>query len=713
MKKRTIIILLLAFTITLSLNCFVHIINGENFNPEGTTLGTRFYLVGPDSYYNMRTCEQIMETGKYPPVSEGDPLLNYPFADKGARPPLLNMITTEIATITGGTPDTLGWTMLILPCIFGALLVFPLYGIGKAFFNEKIGLLTSMGAFFVPILISEHHGSLLGLFDHDSFLILLLFSSIYFYHKLIKTQGFKSYLYMYLTGATLAFVKFTWVTPIIIFLFFIAYIIIQLLVDVYYKHYDNSIFRKTFLLFFFVFLVTLPYAINPDVDEIYFLPFVVLFFAFIYALYYIFSSYQIKRTIVFSFLGTVSILLLLFLYLINLYQLNIYFLKVVSRVLFSGSYGSKVFSTIGEGQIEGIFQMMMYIGPFVYILGFLGVVFYLFKTIKQDFPKQNLLLLSSVLVCLWLTTQAGRFLYLLAPLLFLFSIYTLLFIKSIDKHQFKIISSLVALAIVLPSSIIIANNIADPYEYKLEKQWSEVSYWISQQDTNLPESLRPAFLGWWDYGFFIATMGNHPVVADNYQSGIPTACSFFTAESEKDVIATLCIRVIEGTIENNTIHPYVKQLINSTNLNPLINIIEQPEKNAPSFGNIITPEYGNTVLTVSAENAVYIDGVSIIATLSTKEVKQFYDKLIYIAGINIGYLVVTERDIEELYPIITYIADKGTWVLTGEDAYYTKDLEKKEKVYNTIVYRIFEGEELQYFNEIYRDNNVVIIKYRG
>ncbi|GAH24052.1 unnamed protein product, partial [marine sediment metagenome] len=67
-------------------------------------------------------------------------------------------------------------------------------------------------------------------------------------------------------------------------------------------------------------------------------------------------------------------------------------------------------------------------------------------------------------------------------------------------------------------------------------------------DIELPED-RPAILTWWDYGFYLASTSEHPTVADNYQSGIPPAANFHTAQTEQEAVSVLIIRLCEGVKE--------------------------------------------------------------------------------------------------------------------------------------------------------------------
>ena len=43
---------------------------------------------------------------------------------------------------------------------------------------------------------------------------------------------------------------------------------------------------------------------------------------------------------------------------------------------------------------------------------------------------------------------------------------------------------------------------------------------------------KPAFVSWWDYGFQALTQGQHPTVADNFQTGIPTAGNMLLSRSQ-------------------------------------------------------------------------------------------------------------------------------------------------------------------------------------
>jgi len=54
-KVQTIVMLVGICFLVLFLNSYFNLQSGTVFNPDGETLGERFFLSGPDPYLNMRT----------------------------------------------------------------------------------------------------------------------------------------------------------------------------------------------------------------------------------------------------------------------------------------------------------------------------------------------------------------------------------------------------------------------------------------------------------------------------------------------------------------------------------------------------------------------------------------------------------------------------------------------------------------------------------
>ena len=73
--------------------------------------------------------------------------------------------------------------------------------------------------------------------------------------------------------------------------------------------------------------------------------------------------------------------------------------------------------------------------------------------------------------------------------------------------------------------------------------------WDSETNTcGMKFSDKPAFVSWWDYGFQAMSQGQHPTVADNFQTGIPTAGNMLLARNQDDTVAMFIIRLGIGDV---------------------------------------------------------------------------------------------------------------------------------------------------------------------
>jgi len=71
--------------------------------------------------------------------------------------------------------------------------------------------------------------------------------------------------------------------------------------------------------------------------------------------------------------------------------------------------------------------------------------------------------------------------------------------------------------------------------------------WFSEQDSDVyPETARPAYVAWWDYGFEAVQEGKHPTVADNFQNGYQMTGNVIMAQTEEDTIALFAYRLIQA-----------------------------------------------------------------------------------------------------------------------------------------------------------------------
>ena len=82
--------------------------------------------------------------------------------------------------------------------------------------------------------------------------------------------------------------------------------------------------------------------------------------------------------------------------------------------------------------------------------------------------------------------------------------------------------------------------------------WNDAYQWLSEQDSDQAFSQRPAFVSWWDYGFQALTQGQHPTVADNFQSGIPHSGGMLLSQGQEDTLAMFITTLAQGDIRSNS-----------------------------------------------------------------------------------------------------------------------------------------------------------------
>ena len=76
--------------------------------------------------------------------------------------------------------------------------------------------------------------------------------------------------------------------------------------------------------------------------------------------------------------------------------------------------------------------------------------------------------------------------------------------------------------------------------------WNMAYEWLSEQDSDESFGERPAFVSWWDYGFQALDSGEHPTVADNFQSGIPHSGAMLLSSGQEDTLAMFIATLAQG-----------------------------------------------------------------------------------------------------------------------------------------------------------------------
>ena len=744
--------LIAIFLLVLFMNSYFNIISNTNINPDGTTLTDTFYLSGPDPYYNMRLVDTTIQTGRFPYYSSSDPLLAYPIGRSGQRAPLLVMSAigfSKLLTPFMSEADAVGYAMQFVPALFGALLVFPVYFIGKTLFGKKAGLIAALLIALIPIHISSGHGSAYALFDHDSFNLLLYFVTFLFLIKSIKEKDIiRRILYALLAGVSLAALSMVWVEAQFLYTVIAVFVVVQLIIDLFTNKVEEGFVISVVIALFTGFFLSLPIssASGAVLDLPFFLALGVAIFG---GLCILFKRKQIPWVISYPLIAGIGVAVLGFLY--GVYHYSTIFsvftpLNSIAKIIFgTGIYGSKVDLTIAEAGTYNISRTVMSYGPALYWLAWAGFVLLIYQYVKQKGRRDYLMILTLFVINIWLTSTAGRFLNDMVPLIALLSGWIIWFlISKIDYKQmarnirnagggfrgirkgvriYHILGVLfVAFLVLIPNGYLALDaavpsavskngtsnmksdffgqnhsNAFGSSTYK-EQYWVAAYAWLNKQDNDITDpTKRPAYISWWDYGFYEVAVGGHPTVADNFQDGIPTAANFHIAKSEKEGIAVWIVRLLEGNQKDNNGEAFSDSVITAlqknlgnNNTTKITSWMLNPEL-SPSQKKGIGVEYDvelSKIIQVGEQypaNAYYHDIVQLLNdTLTDEQITWLYHDIQQATGYSIRYYGVEGYD-EQIFNIFAFLADKSN-ILTAMNTRVKKQYNTPEDDFIQLIY---------------------------
>ncbi|KYK28353.1 hypothetical protein AYK20_01210 [Thermoplasmatales archaeon SG8-52-1] len=742
--------LIFIFLIILFFNTYYNFTSQIAVNPENEGF-SKFYLSGPDPYYNMRLVEETYKSGTYPYYGEPDPLLKYPIGAKGGRPPLLNMMAlgfSRLLTPIMSETDAIGYSMQFIPALFGALIIFPVYFIGKELFNKKAAIIGAMLIAIIPIHLSSGHGSAYTLFDHDSFNLLLFFFTFLFLIKSIKEKDrIKQIFYAVLGGVSLAALTMTWVESQYLYVVIAIYAVVQMFIDIFTNKIELKIVLTSSIILFSGYLISLPVIVSRSGFNLTIELFLCIAIASFGVVYYIFGKKKIPWTISIPSIFSVGVVVLIFLYFIENLIKSMPFLsplKKLSDVIFgTGIYGKKVSMTIAEANTYEISQTVMSFGPSIYWITWLGFILLLYFFYKEKQRRDYLFIIVLFIIDVWLAATAGRFLNDMVPLIAILSGWIVwIFVDWVDYtqmlrniksagggihgirrgvkflHIFGVI--FIAFLVVLPSAFV-AFDAAVPTAFTKnrtsvlkidmfgedhqgafglgvgkEGYWVDAFSWLKEQDTDIKDQTkRPAFISWWDYGFYEVAIGAHPTVADNFQDGIPTAANFHTATSEREAVAIFSIRLLEGEAYfnndelSNNVQDILVKYVGEDNTEKIKTWIKDP-MSSPSYNDPIGAEYDEEssknyrVGQQYPENAVYHDVIDILLNnakfddetnetvgLTDDEITWLYHDLQEETGYSIRYYGVEGYD-RSIFNIFGFLADKSLLMINGIEDDFVK-----------------------------------------
>jgi dolichyl-diphosphooligosaccharide--protein glycosyltransferase len=199
--------------------------------------------------------------------------------------------------------------------------------------------------------------------------------------------------------------------------------------------------------------------------------------------------------------------------------------------------------------------------------------------------------------------------------------------------------------------------------------------------------LKPAFISWWDYGFYEVALGGHPTVADNFQDGIPPAANFHTSTSENEAVAVLITRLLQGHRINNggvvseDTKAALRKYLGENHTSDIISWIEGTEY-PPSRGDPIGREYDPEISQdypvgqQYGENAIYHDIVNVLVRnhdshLTDDEITWLYHDLQETTGYSVRYYGVEGYD-RQIFNIFAFLSDRSLLLVGGSEDDFIK-----------------------------------------
>ncbi|MFC1980928.1 oligosaccharyl transferase, archaeosortase A system-associated [Chloroflexota bacterium] len=200
-----------------------------------------------DAYYHMRIVDNLVHN--FPHLYIFDPYFIYPGGGWLDRVHFFDWLLAGIIWVVGlGSPTqhTTDVAGVYFPAILGALVVVPVYFIGKELFNRWVGVLA---AFLIAIAPGEYIGrSILGFADHHVAETVFSTVTILFLIMAIKVAGQKRLtfnhlrqrdwatctgplVYMLLTGISLGIYLITWGGGLLFVFVFSVYLVVQFIID--------------------------------------------------------------------------------------------------------------------------------------------------------------------------------------------------------------------------------------------------------------------------------------------------------------------------------------------------------------------------------------------------------------------------------------------------------------------------------------------------
>ncbi len=389
---------------------------------------------GSDSFYHERVIDYIVATGHQ---LIHDPMLNYPIGMNDPRPPIFEWSVVAMAYLflpfVGSMTNALGYSLVMISAIFGALIAIPMYLMGKEAFNRKVGIIS---AFLIATSAANMMRSVASWGGYDVTILFFAVWTWYFLLKALKSinQGIwvenylslsswkkgtrkffsenkKATVYAALSGISMATVTLMWQG----FAYVEAIILIYLVIQVFYNRFKNvssfHILWITIIIGLFTYPISIPYyyadVTNIFTNSYFATPLYLLLFTIILILFIEFTS-KMPWTFTYS-LGAIFIAAIVI--------IGYFFVPSIITYIYTGEgyfVKSPIYSTIAEAQSPSLGEVIMNVGVGVFFIFVAGLIFMLYDMRKNRSEYYLFFIIFSV-VSVYMAFSAARFIYEASP----------------------------------------------------------------------------------------------------------------------------------------------------------------------------------------------------------------------------------------------------------------------------------------------------------
>lgn len=524
-----------------------------------------------DAVYHMRLVEHAISN--FPKIHNGfyDAYTLFPHGDNVGWGSLYTYIivffSVLFSTVTNTpTSESIGIIGAFAPAIFGSLMVFPVYFIGKELSGYKAGLI---GAFLITILPGQFLSrSLLGFSDHHivevfftTFMMLFLIMAF----KRIENKK-PVIIYSILAGISFGLYLLTWTTGVLFAVILAVVFTIQFIILQFKKKNSDYLYVIGMITYLIAMLMILPFVkIENGFSSAFYslLHLSVTGGAAIFIFYLSYLSHKIKEpkyyltTLLFSI---ASIFIIISFILPQFLQATMGNWNYIFVPHTGGS------ATIAEGMILTNSGAFSYFG-YNFILSCIALLLMFYLLITKAKTEYTLIIVWTIFIH-FITFAQNRFAYYYAINVAILSAFLIAYLLDFLKMNITTLKDIrIKHILIIPIIIFIIGFMpldSSPFKQSCgdtlpctstqsgsitdgQFEWYNTLNWLRyntpEPDINyLADYKKPynysindyGIMSWWDYGHIITYWGHRIPNANPFQSGIVGPSTFLISSSEKE-----------------------------------------------------------------------------------------------------------------------------------------------------------------------------------